>query len=53
MNVYVNVNLMVENTIQIKSVIMINFDESVKNIIYVKKVILEILLHLVAKMVNI
>ena len=33
--------------------ITINVDVSVKNIIYVKKVIFEILVHVVAKMVNI
>ena len=44
---------MVENVIQIKSGIMINFDASVKNIIYVKKIIFRILLDVVAKMVNI
>ena len=44
---------MVENVIQIKSGITINVDVSVKNIIYVKKIIFVILLHAVAKMVNI
>ena len=44
---------MVENVIQIKSGIRINVDMSVKNIIYVKKIIFGILLHPVAKMVNI
>ena len=44
---------MVENVIQIKSGITINVDMSVKNIIYVKKIIFGILLHAVAKMVNI
>ena len=33
--------------------ITINFDASAKNIIYVKKIIFGILLHVVAKMVNI
>ena len=47
------VNLIVENVIQIKSGIMANFGASVKNIIYVKKIIVEILLHVVAKIVNI
>ena len=51
-HVNVNVNLMVENVIQIKSGIMINVDASAKNI-YVKKIILGIILHAVAKMVNI
>ena len=45
-------NLMVENVIQIKSVITINVGVSVKNIIYVKK-IFGTLLHVLAKMVNI
>ena len=44
---------MLENVIQIKSGITINVNVSVKNITYVKKVIFEILLHVVAKMVNI
>ena len=44
---------MVENVIQIKSGITINVDVSVKNIIYVKKVIFGIILFVVAKMVNI
>ena len=48
----VNVNLIVENVIQIKSGIMINVDVSVKNIIYVKKIIFGILLHVVPKMKN-
>ena len=43
----------VENLIQIKSGIMINVGVVVKNIIYVKKIIFGILLHVVAKMVNI
>ena len=44
---------MVEGVIQIKCGIMINLDASVKNVIYVKKIIFGILLHVVAKMVNI
>ena len=44
---------MVENAIQIKSGITINVDASTKNIIYMKKIIFGILLHVVAKMVNI
>ena len=44
---------MLENVIQIKSGITINGNVSVKNITYVKKIIFEILLHVVAKMVNI
>ena len=49
----VNVNLMLESVIQSKSGIIMNFDASVKNIIYVEKIIFGILLHAVAKMVNI
>ena len=41
-----NVNLMKENVIQIKSGIMINVDVSEKNIIYVTKITLGILLHI-------
>ena len=55
-NIYpanVNLNLTEENEIQIKNGIMINLDVSVKNIIYVKKTVFGILLHVVAKMVNI
>ena len=44
----VNANLTNEFVIQIKSGIMINVDVSVKNIIYVKKIIFGILLHVVA-----
>ena len=44
---------MVENVIQIKKGTMINIDVSLKNIIYVKKIIFGILLHVVAKMVSI
>ena len=47
-----NVNLMVENIIQIKSGIMINVDASVKTSYMSKKILLKILLHVVAKMVN-
>ena len=47
----VNVNLLEENVIQIKSGTMINV--AVKNIIYVEKIISEILLHVVVKMENI
>ena len=42
-----------EHAIQIKSGITINVDASVKNIIYLKKIIFGILLHVAAKMVNI
>ena len=50
---YVNVNLIEENVIQIKTGITINVDVSVKNIIYVKKITFRILLHVVATMENI
>ena len=45
----INVNLMAENVIQIKSEIMINAGASVKNIKYLKKAIFGILVHVVAK----
>ena len=48
-----NVNLMKENAIQINGGITINVDWSVKNIMYVKKIIFGILLHVVVKMENI
>ena len=38
----VNINVMVESVIQIKSGIMINVDASVESIIYVKKIILNL-----------
>ena len=49
----VNVNLLVKNVNQIRSGIIINVYASVKNIIYVKKIILGIPLHVIAKIVNI
>ena len=49
----VNVNLMEENVIQSKSGITINFNANVKTMIYVKKIIFGILLHVVKKMGNI
>ena len=48
----VNVNLMEENVIQVKSGIMINSAASAKNIIYVKEIIFGKLLNVVVKMVN-
>ena len=51
--IYVNFNLMEENIIQIKSGITINVDASVKNMIYMRKNIFGILLHIVSKMVNV
>ena len=44
---------MEENVIQINGGIMINVDTRVKNIMYVKKIILGILLHVIVKMENI
>ena len=44
---------MEEKVIQIQSGIMANVDASVKNIIYVNKIIFGILLHVVVKIVNI
>ena len=52
----VNLNLVMENVILIKSGITINVDVTVKiwkNIMYVKKIIFGILLYVVAEMVNI
>ena len=51
----VNVNLVVENVANIKSVITINVGVSVKiqqNIMFTKNTILRILLHVVVKMEN-
>ena len=42
--------LMEENVIQINGGIMINVDVSVKNIIYVKKIMFGTLLHVTVKM---
>ena len=42
-----------KNVIQINGRITVNVDVSVKNIIYVKKIIFGILLHVVVKMKNI
>ena len=50
---HVNINLIGENVIQFSGGITINVDVSPKNIMYVKNIILGILLHIVAKMVNI
>ena len=49
----VNVNLIKENVFQVKSGVMTNNDVNIKNIIYVKKIVFRILLHVVEKMVNI
>ena len=52
-SVNVNVNLMEGNLIPINGGIVINLDVSVKNIIYEKKIIFGILLHIIAEMENI
>ena len=44
---------MKENGIQTKSGITINITEMAKNLLYVKKIILGILLHVVATMENV
>ena len=49
----VNVNLIVQNVSQINYGIMISVDVSVKNIMYVKKVMFGILVYVVVKMENI
>ena len=49
----VNVDLMEKNIIQINVGIMINVDVSVKNVMYVKKIMFGSLLHAVVKMENI
>ena len=48
-----NVDLMLENVIEIKKGKMINVHASVKNIMYVKKIIFGILLFVIVKMLNI
>ena len=49
----VNVDLMEENVIQTNGGISINANVSVKNVMYVKKIIFQILLHVVVKVENI
>ena len=49
----VNVNLMEENVIHINGGITINNHVNVKNVMYVKKIMLGILLHVIVKMENI
>ena len=44
---------MEENVIQINGGIMINVNVSVKNIMYVKKIMFGILLHVIVKMENV
>ena len=46
----VNVNSMKQDVIQINGGITINVDVTVKNIIYVKKIMFGILLHVIGKM---
>ena len=46
----VNVNLIKENVIQINGGVTINVDVSVKNVIYVKKIIFGILVNVFVKM---
>ena len=48
-----NVNLMEENVIQNNDRLTINVDVGIKNVMYVKKVMFGILLHVVVKMENI
>ena len=45
----VNVDLMEENVLQINGGITINVDVNVKNVMYVKKIIFGILLHVFVK----
>ena len=49
----VNVNLMEENISEINGGVIINVDASVRNIMYVKKIMFGILLHITMKMENI
>ena len=44
---------MAENVTQITGGVTINVDVSVRNVMYVKKIMFEVLLHVVAKMENI
>ena len=48
----VNVDLVDENVIQVNGGIMINVGVNVKNIMYVKKIMLGILLRVIVKMEN-
>ena len=49
----VNIDLMKGNVTQINGGITINVDVSVRNVMYVKKIMFEILLHVAVKMENI
>ena len=53
MRINVNVNFMEENVTQVNGGIMINVDVSVKNVMYMKKIMFGILLHVIVKMENI
>ena len=48
----VNVNLMEQNVIEIHGKITINVDVSIKNIIYVEKIMFGILVHVLVRMEN-
>ena len=52
-HVNINVHLIEQNVIQINGGIKINVDVSAKNIIYVKKIIFGILVHVYVKTENI
>ena len=52
-NVNVNVDLLEEIEIQINAGIMINVNMSVKNVMYVGKIMFGIMLHVIVKMENI
>ena len=52
-NVNVNVDLLKEIEIQINAGIMINVNMSVKNVMYVRKIMFGIMLHVIVKMENI
>ena len=49
----VNVALVEQNVIQINGEITINVDVSIKNIMYVKKIMFRILLNVIVRMENI
>ena len=48
----VNVNLMEENVIHINGGIILNSDVNDKSVVYVKKIVFGILLHVIEKMKN-
>ena len=52
-NVNVNVNFMEELVTQINDGIMINVNASVKNVMYIRKIMFGILLHVIVEMENI